>query len=196
MTGASLPAGLGGARRSRCRGAAPRQPSLHRASAIARLAAAVNRGDADRALAVLADGHDDVGWRRSRRRLAGLARLAAVDGFGTYLDASTTVRPRRTVLGPRGLPHPVRAPSRPAGAERVNRQLEEALRRRLIRPRGAWYAGRPVMVTRNDYALRVFNGDVGIVLPDVDAPENVHLAFEATDDVRPARLPPHETVSP
>jgi exodeoxyribonuclease V alpha subunit len=35
----------------------------------------------------------------------------------------------------------------------------------LLRCRDAWYAGRPVMVTRNDHDLGVLNGDVGIVLP-------------------------------
>ncbi len=35
----------------------------------------------------------------------------------------------------------------------------------LLRGRGEWYAGRPVMVTRNDHDLGVLNGDVGMVLP-------------------------------
>ncbi|MDD5001577.1 MAG: ATP-binding domain-containing protein, partial [Thiomonas arsenitoxydans] len=35
----------------------------------------------------------------------------------------------------------------------------------LLHGRGAWYAGRPVMVTRNDHDLGVLNGDVGIALP-------------------------------
>ena len=39
----------------------------------------------------------------------------------------------------------------------------------LLRCRGAWYAGRPVMVTRNDHDLGVLNGDVGIVLPTPEA---------------------------
>ena len=34
----------------------------------------------------------------------------------------------------------------------------------LPQRRDAWYVGRPVMVTRNDAALGVFNGDIGIVL--------------------------------
>ena len=38
--------------------------------------------------------------------------------------------------------------------------------RGLISPRTRWYAGRPVMVTANDYGLKLFNGDVGIILPD------------------------------
>jgi exodeoxyribonuclease V alpha subunit len=35
-----------------------------------------------------------------------------------------------------------------------------------LKPLGEWFAGRPVMVTRNDTALGVFNGDVGVVLPN------------------------------
>jgi exodeoxyribonuclease V alpha subunit len=35
----------------------------------------------------------------------------------------------------------------------------------LLEPRGEWFAGRPVMVTRNDAELGVFNGDVGVALP-------------------------------
>ena len=33
-----------------------------------------------------------------------------------------------------------------------------------IRPAGGWYAGRPVLVTRNDHDLGVMNGDVGVAL--------------------------------
>ena len=48
--------------------------------------------------------------------------------------------------------------------------LNEAIAARLdalglLHGRGAWYAGRPVMVTRNDHDLGVLNGDVGITLP-------------------------------
>ena len=35
-----------------------------------------------------------------------------------------------------------------------------------LKPQGEWFAGRPVMVTRNDTQLGVFNGDVGVVLPN------------------------------
>lgn len=47
----------------------------------------------------------------------------------------------------------------------MNRLFEEWLRQhRRIPPGSRWYAGRPVMVTRNDYALRLFNGDIGVAL--------------------------------
>lgn len=49
----------------------------------------------------------------------------------------------------------------PWGVQTLNRRMAAAL--------GwvdeGWYAGRPVMVTRNDYALGLMNGDVGLCLP-------------------------------
>ena len=52
------------------------------------------------------------------------------------------------------------------GVRGLNRAVEQALAAEgLLNPRGEWYAGRPVIVTRNDPALGVFNGDIGIALP-------------------------------
>ena len=51
------------------------------------------------------------------------------------------------------------------GTEALNRAVPQALARLGLRPQGEWYVGRPVMVTRNDPALGVFNGDIGMVLP-------------------------------
>lgn len=57
------------------------------------------------------------------------------------------------------------------GAAGLNRAVERALQHAgLLQPHGEWYVGRPVMVTRNDPALGVFNGDVGIALPPPAAP--------------------------
>ena len=51
------------------------------------------------------------------------------------------------------------------GCDGLNRAVERALvAEGLLVKRGEWYAGRPVMVTRNDPGLGVFNGDIGIVL--------------------------------
>jgi exodeoxyribonuclease V alpha subunit len=61
-------------------------------------------------------------------------------------------------------------------------------------PRSPWYLGRPVMVLRNDYVLKLFNGDIGIALPVGD-----DLAVVLPDgeggfrSVPVARMPPHET---
>lgn len=54
------------------------------------------------------------------------------------------------------------------GVAGLNNAIEKALRAEGLLPAGGeWYVGRPVMVTRNDAALGVFNGDIGIALPSV-----------------------------
>ncbi len=51
------------------------------------------------------------------------------------------------------------------GTQQLNAAIERALAAKgLINRRGEWYEGRPIMVTRNDAGIGVFNGDIGIVL--------------------------------
>ena len=52
------------------------------------------------------------------------------------------------------------------------------------------------MVTANDYQLRLFNGDIGIVIPDPDGTPKVHFPSHdgGVRQLSPLRLPPHETV--
>jgi exodeoxyribonuclease V alpha subunit len=55
--------------------------------------------------------------------------------------------------------------SGPFGVSGLNQRIEALLRKRqLIQPMGAWYEGRPVLVTRNDYRLGLMNGDIGVTL--------------------------------
>ena len=47
----------------------------------------------------------------------------------------------------------------------VNERLEQRLNRQraIALPRHSrWYDGRPIMISRNDSALGLFNGDIGI----------------------------------
>ena len=59
------------------------------------------------------------------------------------------------------------------------------------------YPGQPLMVTRNDAALGLFNGDIGVVMPDADSPGRLQAVFidTAGDEhaVSLGRLPEHET---
>ena len=60
---------------------------------------------------------------------------------------------------------------------------------------GRWYPGRPVIVLANDYLLGLFNGDVGLCLPDETGA--LRVFFPATDGgfraIAPLRLPAHDT---
>jgi exodeoxyribonuclease V alpha subunit len=80
----------------------------------------------------------------------------------------------------------------PLSVTQLNTQVEHA----LGLGQSAWYAGRPVMVTRNDYALDLMNGDIGLCLPGPDGV--LRVAFPAVDGgvrwVMPSRLDSVETV--
>jgi exodeoxyribonuclease V alpha subunit len=86
----------------------------------------------------------------------------------------------------------------PQGVRAVNDRLEHALAAHGYREGERFPVGRPVMVTQNDYAVRLFNGDVGVVVPDPQDGTRRVVAFPAPDgEVRllgTSRLPPHETV--
>jgi exodeoxyribonuclease V alpha subunit len=66
----------------------------------------------------------------------------------------------------------------------------------LLKARGEWFVGRPAMVTRNDSALGVFNGDVGITLPALNPGAALRVYFLDGDTLRSvasSRLPHVET---
>jgi exodeoxyribonuclease V alpha subunit len=64
------------------------------------------------------------------------------------------------------------------GTEQLNAGIQKALAGAgWLKPHGQWYCGRPVMVTRNDPALGVFNGDVGLALPSASAATALRVYF-------------------
>lgn len=176
------------------------------AGAIGVLAGAVNAGDADTALSTLrTSGSAAVSWRNLSARcleveLAGFAvgayrgHLEAAHRGDAELALACLDRYRVLCALREG----------PTGVVAINAVIERALRRAgLIEARERWYPGRPVMVTRNDYALRLFNGDIGVIMPDRDAGGRLRAFFRpsgqdtdggALRTVSPSRLPEHETV--
>jgi len=82
------------------------------------------------------------------------------------------------------------------GARGINALLEQRLGARVgIDTARAWYHGRPVLITRNDYARDLFNGDLGIALHRADGMQ-VWFEDRAHGGVRsfaPRALPEHET---
>jgi exodeoxyribonuclease V alpha subunit len=81
------------------------------------------------------------------------------------------------------------------GVEGLNQRIEKWLFPEIKNT--LWYAGRPVMITRNDYNLGLMNGDIGITLPNVAG--KLRVAFPGNENsgkirwVSPMRLPDVET---
>ncbi|QDE38853.1 exodeoxyribonuclease V subunit alpha [Luteibacter pinisoli] len=91
------------------------------------------------------------------------------------------------------------------GVDSQNERIALALLSRgLVRAATGWYEGRPVMVVRNDYALGLMNGDIGVTLalPDGQGGIALRVAFLVTDGaggervrfVAPSRLSAVDTV--
>ncbi len=92
----------------------------------------------------------------------------------------------------------------PFGVETINRMVEAVLRRNrvIVSVPGwgtQWYAGRPVIMNRNDYFHHLFNGDVGITIVErIDGMQQVRVGFaDGRGKIRylaPEQLPDHQTV--
>ena len=83
--------------------------------------------------------------------------------------------------------------------EEINRLVELRLaEQNRIQLSSQWYCGRPVMVTQNDPNLHLYNGDIGICLPDSDQSGRMIVCFQRPDSsikkYLPSRLPHCETV--
>ncbi|MEM6290621.1 MAG: exodeoxyribonuclease V subunit alpha [Myxococcota bacterium] len=165
---------------------------------IGRFARALRDGDADTALGQLERGDPRVALTRltDDAALDDTLRPAVLEAFTPYLRANDPAA-RLEALGRYRL---LSAHRRGAfGTERVNERIEQMLTRAglIRRPLdGGPYDGRPIMITSNDYQLKLFNGDIGVLARD--AAGQLRAFFRGPDgDLRalmPSRLPPHESV--
>lgn len=170
---------------------------------IAALAEAVRTGDAERVLELLEAGGEAITWidadpaepassallapvREATVAAGRAAYEAAIDG-----DAATALEAigrHRILCAHRRGPH---------GVRRWNQQAESWLAEEVdgFAPYGRWYIGRPLLITENDYELKLFNGDTGII---IRGPDGTPLAaFRRGDEIielSPTRLDAVETV--
>ncbi|MEG0010279.1 MAG: exodeoxyribonuclease V subunit alpha, partial [Aeromonas sp.] len=167
-------------------------------SGIGQLARACNDGDVAALEAVWGQGFNDISlhpWVGDAYE--GLIALG-VEGYGAYLKAAREGQDPAAVFEAfNGFQILCALRDGPFGVEGLNQRLELALSRvGLVQRDGDWYAGRPVMVVRNDHGIGLYNGDMGLCLPDDTG--RLKVWFEQPDgslrSLLPSRLPPHETV--
>ncbi len=84
----------------------------------------------------------------------------------------------------------------PYGVRHWNRQVESWLTERTGVPiYGEWYVGRPILVTTNDYALEVYNGETGAAVLGDDGRLRAWVSgSEQLRDYAPGRLDAVETM--
>lgn len=86
----------------------------------------------------------------------------------------------------------------PFGVVEINAAISALVRRQTGQggPEGRWSIGQPIMVTRNDYSVQLFNGDVGLIWPNAEG--HLRAYFQGVDGqlrcLLPSRLPACETV--
>ncbi len=176
---------------------------VHRfAGGIAELATAIAAGDEDTVIDLLLAGLDDVVWVDADAALASVdeldevrelavasaAHVVASAQAGDAARALSALESFRLLCAHRRGPH---------GATTWMWELERWLAEGVpgFDPGSEWYVGRPLLVTENDYGLKLYNGDTGVVIAVGD--DRVEAAFErGGEPVRfsPTRLGAVDTV--
>jgi exodeoxyribonuclease V alpha subunit len=168
--------------------------------ALNEISVAVNTDDADAAMKLLQQTNAAaVAWQPlpSAKLLKTALREAVVSYYGDVLKSASPAA-ALAALGKFRILCAVR--EGPFGTEAINRLVEEILAEAgFMSPdkiRSGSYAGKPLMVTANHYALKLFNGDTGVVWSDGGSAALVYFPDEtgAIRAVARERLPEHAPV--
>jgi exodeoxyribonuclease V alpha subunit len=175
-------------------------------AAIGALADAIRRGDATGAVAAACAAPAEVSWidpdaggagdtHEGSALLAPLRQAALEAGIAT-VDPARAGDARSALLALGSFRLLCAHRHGPHGAARWAARVEEWLSSSLpgIPPGAALYAGRPLLITRNDYELRLYNGDTGVIVADADG--GLSAVFERDGDplwLAPSRLEAVET---
>ncbi len=170
---------------------------------IARLAEAIRRGDDDGVIEVLHDAPEGVTWID-----ADVSDPAVLDQLAPIRDRAVTAAQAVTEAARSGAARDAIAALSsfrllcahrrgPEGVAMWTARMESWLGGDMnaLGADSRWYPGRPLLVTENDYELRLYNGDTGVVVQAT--PDRVRAAFERGGeiiDVSPNRLGAVDTV--
>ena len=166
-------------------------------SSIYRLSQAVNAGDSENALKVLRESDGSSAFQVVWKTLpppTGLKAALKPHVLSRYQDYLQATNPAAALDGFGKFRILCALRSGPYGVENLNRLVQEILTEAgLIHAEGPYYAGRPVMVVRNDYNLKLFNGDIGIIRTTATKELRACFAGPEQTQVMPLQLPEHET---
>jgi exodeoxyribonuclease V alpha subunit len=172
------------------------------ASGIGECSRAVNNGKFIETFSILKNHPDQINWKKvsGPNDLSIALPKEVVNGYSDYLNCRDPHRALELFNRFRIL---CAVKFGALGVIEINRLAEEILNRNdLIELDNIstypWYKGRPVLITRNDYNLELFNGDIGITMPEPDSEgKDLYVYFSSASGkprrFLPHRLPEHET---
>ena len=138
-------------------------------SGIGGFSRAVNAGDVESSLSLLKKQKDtSLEWQpvTTTDQLHRLLKSLALEGYNDYLESKDPLEAIQLFSGTQFICALNRGP---CGVIEINRFIEQVLRKanKIFydnRHKEPWYDKRPIMITRNDYELGLYNGDIGITL--------------------------------
>jgi len=163
---------------------------------------AVNQGKVDEALCHIKNSPGQISWKKlsGPGDISRFLPATVIKGYAQYLNTADPLKALELFNQFKIL---CAVKFGATGVNEINRLTEETLiENSLIErphsPAFPWYRGRPVLITRNNYSLDLFNGDIGITLPAPELNSNDLYVYFAgvSGQVRrfhPHRLPQHET---
>ncbi len=158
-------------------------------SGILKLAECIRQGDADGAMEILKGANADVIWVdptnpdhkgekiQAEQDLKDAATKVVTAAQGENAEIEKALE---AILSVKVLSALRRGPT---GVDHWNQLVENYLRSEDLKGYSDWYAGRPVMVTKNDYLNNVFNGDVGVAIAkeDLNRDDRFQVWFERAE---------------
>ncbi|WP_020101311.1 exodeoxyribonuclease V subunit alpha [Mycobacterium sp. 360MFTsu5.1] len=169
--------------------------TTHRFGAsIGGLAEAIRSGDADQVLALLRVGDAAIEFIEDAEPAAALRpvlvghalKVRACALLGAGADGLAAMDEHRLLCAHRDGPYGVRHWNR-----QVERWITDETGQATWSP---WYPGRPLLVTANDYALGIYNGDTGLVAAGPDGVQVYIAGATATQQFSSSRIADVETM--
>lgn len=176
-------------------------------SAIGRLAQAINTGQTQQALDILQQKSDEITW--AKEPWAAVKHTAEstawfYQGLSRYMELMLQVQKGKAVEAGQILDALgdfqilVATRSGTEGLVQMNQWAQSLLQAHgVIDASQSYYVGQPIMISKNNADLSLFNGDVGVILPAVNEPNKLVACFRQTDgrirEIMPSRLPEHDT---
>ncbi len=147
-------------------------------SGIARLATLIRAGRVEEVARFPLEDFADIEWHETLEPITAATRFA--DGYRPLLEAARRGRPVAALDALRGFRVLCVHREGEHGASGHNQRIEARLRATgQIKGEQRWFPGRPVLVTHNDYALQLFNGDTGVAVAGGEG-RALRVHFEGT----------------